>query len=123
MRDKSARQKDPKKLIDIGARLWTDRNLGKTGVSCDTCHANYKTFKSTVTQSFSHFVEMADDIVTLDQMINVCMENPMGTEPLAWNSTELSALNAYYTEWIKGYKAPANPCGMKNPCNPCGKRK
>lgn len=120
MRDKSNRQKDLGKLVKLGEKLWTDRSLGKTGVACDTCHAGYNTFRSTVTQPYPHTVEMADDIVTLDQMINVCMVNPMGTEPLAWNSTELSALNAYFTEWIKAYKAPANPCGMKNPCNPCG---
>lgn len=117
---RSDKQKDHKALVKLGQKLWEDRGLGKSGLSCDTCHAGYNTFKGTVTQSYPHYVEMADDILTLDQMINFCMENPMATEPLRWNSAELSALNAYYTEWIKGYKAPKNPCGMKNPCNPCG---
>ena len=46
-------------------------------------------------------------------------------KPLDPNSIKMTAMVAYYREYIKSYK-PGNPCSgkkMSNPCNPCaGKR-
>jgi cytochrome c len=61
---------------------------------------------------------MADDILTLDQMINFCMKNPMKGKPLGWNSQRMTALAAYVTAHSDGGAGGANPCAV-NPCNPC----
>ena len=58
---------------------------------------------------------MAGDIVTMDQMINFCMINPMKGKPLAWNSQEMTALGAYITANSKESAMPMmNPCAPKN---------
>ena len=111
--------KDYDSLAKLGASLWTDASLGKSGVSCSTCHPGGAGLKA---EQFPKFVAMADDIVTLDQMINFCMTNPMKAVPLKWNSAKMTALASYVKDHA-GQKEPAeNPCSMKNPCNmknPC----
>ncbi|MDH3973729.1 MAG: hypothetical protein OEV42_05565 [Deltaproteobacteria bacterium] len=65
---------------------------------------------------FPHYVEMPNDVVTLDQMINYCMEIPMEAKPLPWKSDKMTALAAYYQHLVKKHKGMKNPCSMKNPC-------
>ena len=119
--------KDPAKLASKGASLWGDASLGTSGNSCSTCHPNGAGLKST---PWPKFISMADDTLTVDQMINFCMLNPMKAKPLEWNSQKMTALAAYVAANSgKGGEA-VNPCAMKmmkNPCdmkgnmkNPCG---
>ncbi|HKZ46716.1 MAG TPA: cytochrome C peroxidase [Thermodesulfobacteriota bacterium] len=119
---------DNAKLIEMGEKLWNDTKLGTSGAACVLCHPHGKGLKKV---PFPKYLKMPDDILTLDQMINFCMENPMKGKPLAWNSVEITALAAYVQSHAKEEGEPANPCaaknpcGMKNPCgikNPCGKR-
>jgi cytochrome c len=60
---------------------------------------------------------MADDTLTLDQMINFCMINPMKGKRIEWNSQKMTALAAY----VASHSGATNPCSVKNPCgvNPC----
>ncbi len=105
-------------VVKKGARLWNDTRLGTSGISCASCHPNGALLTS---KPWPKHVKMTMDIVTLDQMINFCMMNPMKAKPLAWNSQKLTALAAYVTEQTA--KSGANPCSMLNPCamlNPCG---
>ena len=119
--------KDPAKLARQGNALWADATLGTSGNSCSTCHPNGAGLKST---PWPKFISMADDTLTVDQMINFCMLNPMKAKPLEWNSQKMTALAAYVAANSgKGGEA-VNPCAMKkmkNPCdmkgnmkNPCG---
>ena len=126
--------KDAAKLTRKGNALWADASLGTAGLSCSTCHPGGAGLKST---PWPKFIAMADDTLTVDQMINFCMTNPMKAEPLAWNSQKITALAAYVAANSgKGGEAVnpcaakqkmKNPCDMKNPCaakdkmkNPCG---
>ncbi len=103
--------KNYKKVVARGARLWNDTSLGTAGVSCASCHPNGALLNS---KPYPKHVKMTEDIVTLDQMINFCMMNPMKAKPLAWNSQKLTALAAYV---MKQSRAKGmNPCSMKNPC-------
>jgi len=127
------KQKNYKRLVKLGERLWKNEKLGTSGNSCDTCHASDDpeslNLEKKSTHSWPHYIGMPDDIVTLDQMINFCMVNPLKAKPLPANSVSMTALAAYYTEYAKknpaSGKNPCNPCGMKkhkrNPCNPCGR--
>src|SRR3989304_2910786 len=80
------------KLIEMVEKLWNDAKLGTSGTACATCHPDGKGLKNT---PFPKYLKMPDDILTLDQMINFCMKNPMKGKPLAWNSVEMTALAAY----------------------------
>ncbi|MBI5237543.1 MAG: hypothetical protein HY887_03880 [Deltaproteobacteria bacterium] len=101
--------KDAKSLRDEAIRLWKDTSLGRAGVSCSTCHPDGSGLKR---EPFPKYIKMADDIVTLDQMINFCMMNPMKGKPLSWNSVEMTALAAYVSDHAAGGEA-INPCRMK----------
>lgn len=109
-------------LVKKGVSLWADPSLGKSGASCSTCHPGGAGLKA---EPFPKYISMADDIITLDQMINFCMTNPMKAKPLVWNSVEITALASYVKANAKEAAAMKNPCSMKNPCNaknPCSKK-
>lgn len=82
-------------VIDYGKKLWKDPSLGKSGLSCATCHEGGRSFKETARKPYPHYVSMPNRVVTLDQMINFCMKVPMKAEPLAWDSEEMTAIAAY----------------------------
>ncbi len=103
---------DAKALMREAERLWKDASLGKAGVSCSTCHPDGNGLEK---EAFPRYIEMAGDILTLDQMINFCMTNPMKGKPLSWQSVEMTALAAYVRDHATGSEA-ANPCSMKQPC-------
>ena len=136
---------DKKKLIKMGKKLWNDPKLGKSGLSCMTCHDDYEALNLSRHHGiWPHNVPgMTNDIVTLTQMINFCMLNPMEGKQIDPNSIKMTAMQAYYTHYamqkhmnpcspsgMKHKMNPCNPCAMKskkhmnpcNPCNPCAKR-
>ncbi|MBW7957742.1 MAG: hypothetical protein H3C68_07600 [Deltaproteobacteria bacterium] len=86
-------------LMETADRLWKDTSLGTAGVSCSTCHPDGKDLRA---EPYPRRIEMANDILTLDQMINFCMTFPMKGEPLRWNSREMTALAAYVKAYAKG---------------------
>ena len=122
--------------VKLGKKLWNDPRLGKSGLTCGVCHVQGFQLNLDKVGPFPHYVGMPNDVVTLDQMINYCMKNPMAADPLAWDSVEMTALAAYYQDLVRQYrkgainpcsvnpcavKMKANPCAVKNPCgaNPC----
>ena len=114
--------KDHAQLVSMGKALWNKDTLGTSGFSCMTCHEDHEKLNiDRHNGSWPHYVHMSKDIVTLDQMINFCMINPMEGKQLDPNGIEMTAMSAYYAEYIRSFKpGAANPCA-KNACNPCGK--
>jgi cytochrome c len=104
---------DNAKLMEKGEKLWNNDKLGKSGVSCATCHSGDVPLKK---EPFPKYIKMADDILTLDQMINFCMINPIKGKPLSWESQEMTALAAYVQRLPKEEGEAMHPCGMKHPC-------
>lgn len=82
--------------VDAGKKLWNDETLGKSGMSCASCHSDYALLNLEKNQNYPHFVGMVGDVVSLDQMINYCMLNPIQGEEFAQNSKDLTALGAYF---------------------------
>ncbi|MEE8423807.1 MAG: cytochrome C peroxidase [Thermodesulfobacteriota bacterium] len=122
---RSGKIKSLNDAVNLGEKLWKDTKLGSSGLSCNTCHAGGNTYTKTALQVYPHFVSMPNDVVTLDQMINFCMINPMKGDPLPYGSKEMTALSAYFQnvslndiEKRLGSMS-ANPCAAKNACNPC----
>ena len=119
---RSERITDHKKLISIGEKLWNDTKLGKSGLSCMSCHAGNENlnFDSHHGEWPHNVPGMTDDILTLTQMINYCMINPMEGKQLDPNSVEMTAMAAFYLHLVKTHDH--HPCDM--PCgHPCGPRK
>jgi len=86
-----------------GEKLWNDESLGRSGMSCASCHSDYELLNLGKNQNFPHYVSMVDDVVSLDQMINYCMLNPMKGKQFEKNSKELTAMGAYYRAYRMQY--------------------
>jgi len=92
-----------RQAADAGAKMWKDDSLGTAGVACLSCHADNAMLNFDRNQNFPHYVAMVGDVVTLDQMINFCMLNPMQGEPFEANSKELTAMAAYFRAYRMQY--------------------
>ena len=88
---------------DLGKKMWSDESLGTSGLACLSCHADYEMLNLDRNQNFPHFVKMTNDVVTLDQMINYCMINPMKGKQFEKNSKELTAMAAYFRAYRMQY--------------------
>ena len=90
--------------VDLGKKMWSDdENMGTAGVACLSCHADFDLLNLEKRQNFPHYVKMVGDVVTLDQMINYCLLNPMKGKQLEKNSKELTAMAAYYRAFRMKY--------------------
>ena len=112
-------------LVKLGKKLWNDKSLGKSGLSCQVCHQQNQLFSASFAQPYPHKVKMAANMaglksLQLEEMVQLCMLVPMKADILPWGSQKLAALTAYTAVVQKGFKPSANPCAGKNPCNPCG---
>lgn len=83
---------DENNLYQYSTKLWSDTSLGTSGKSCASCHPDGALLSS---KPYPRYIEMTGDILTLDQMINFCMTNPMKAESLDWNSKDMTALALY----------------------------
>ncbi len=92
--------------VDLGKKMWSDdEGMGTAGVACLSCHADFDLLNLEKRQNFPHYVKMVGDVVTLDQMINYCLLNPMKGKQLEKNSKELTAMAAYYRAYRMKYLA------------------
>jgi len=89
--------------VAMGKKMWSDENLGTSEVACLSCHADHELLHLDRNQNFPHYVKMVGDVVTLDQMINYCMLNPMKGKQFEKNSKELTAMAAYYRAYRMQY--------------------
>lgn len=90
----------------LGEKMWNDdKGMGTAGVACLSCHADFDLLNLEKRQNFPHYVKMVGDVVTLDQMINYCLLNPMKGKQLEKNSKELTAMAAYYRAYRMQYLA------------------
>lgn len=88
---------------NAGKKLWNDETLGKSGLSCASCHSGYDNLNLDKRQNYPHFVGMVGDVVSLDQMINYCMLNPIQGKEFEQNSKDLTALAAYFRSYRMQY--------------------
>jgi len=90
--------------VAMGKKMWNDdEGMGTAGVACLSCHADYDLLNLEKRQNFPHYVKMVGDVVTLDQMINYCLLNPMKGKQLDQNSKEMTAMAAYYRAYRMKY--------------------
>ena len=92
-----------KQAAALGKKMWNDENLGTSGLACMSCHADHELLNLGKNQNYPHYVKMVGDVVSLDQMINFCMANPMKGKQFDKNSKELTAMGAYFRAYRMQY--------------------
>ena len=118
MKKEMEKAKDPemefKLAVKQGKALFNDPKLGTTDMNCSSCHKDggtvdvemgdmkLKAFDALNTH-YPKYVSMMgqiDKVITLDQMVNFCVTNPLKGKALAWDDQRLADLVAYCT-WVK----------------------
>ena len=88
-------------VVQQGRNLWTSPELGKNGVACAQCHPNGA---NSHPETYPKFQKQIGKVVTLPEMINWCIRNPLEGVPLELDSPEMTALVAYATYERRGVK-------------------
>ena len=94
------------KSIENGKKLFYDKTLGKSDMSCNSCHMEGGTMAGkmgdmsvsafdNLTADYPKYFGMAKRVMTLDQVVNWCIIMPMKGKALAWDDQKLTDLTAY----------------------------
>lgn len=92
--------------VENGKKLFNDKALGESGMTCNSCHMEGGTKDGKMgdksvpafdklAAKYPKFFMMANRVMTLDQVVNWCIMNPMQGKPLAWDDQKLTDLTAY----------------------------
>ncbi len=116
--EKMAQEADPKaelkKAAERGKALWSDASLGTTGQSCATCHADPAELAG-IAHKYPKYLKMGKKVVTLDQIVNLCIVNPMKGKALAWDDQRMADLVAFMATVAPGKEMPKEPKTEKEP--------
>lgn len=86
-------------VVKEGDALFHSNKLGKNTVSCDMCHPNAS---NTHPETYPKFQKQIGEVVSLRDMINWCIQNPLEGEPLAFDDPKMIAIEAYITYERRG---------------------
>ena len=84
-----------------GDALWHDGKLGSNGLACGNCHPDGS---ATNPHTWPKFQTNLGKVGTLRDMINWCIAVPMQGKPLALDSNDMVAMEAYATYMHQGVK-------------------
>lgn len=79
-------------VVEQGDKLFHGGLKSRNTVSCDQCHPNAT---NTHPETYPKFQQQLGKVAVLGEMINWCIMNPLESEPLALDSDEMIALQAY----------------------------
>ena len=88
-------------VVNEGDQLFHSGKLGGNGVSCDQCHPNAS---NTHPETYPKFQKQIGKVVSLFEMVNWCIRNPLEGKDLAANDPKMTALLAYMTYERRGVK-------------------
>jgi cytochrome c len=91
-------------VVKQGRAAFTDPNLGSNGVVCAQCHPNAA---NTHPETYPKFQKQLGKVISLWEMVNWCLRNPLEGKPLAADDPKMTALVAYITSERKGVKLDA----------------
>jgi|GEM_PF-757443 len=94
------------KSVENGKALFGDKSLGTTEMTCNSCHVEGGTKTgqmgkmaipafANVAAKYPKFFPMAKRVMTLSQVSNFCIVNPLKGEALKWDDQKLADLSAY----------------------------
>ncbi len=81
-------------VVTSGEKLFHSPELGTNKVSCDQCHPNAA---NTHPETYPKFQQQLGRVITLSEMINWCIQNPLEGEPLPLDDARMTALLSYIT--------------------------
>jgi len=88
-----------KRMIAKGYKVFHSQITGTNGISCDMCHPDAS---NTHPETYPKFQSQLKKVALLRDMINWCIEKPLEGTPLAHDSEEMKALEAYILSTRKG---------------------
>jgi cytochrome c len=86
-------------VVMEGEKLFHSPSLGKNKVSCDQCHPNGA---NTHPETYPKFQQQIGRVVSLFEMVNWCIQNPLEGDPLAAGDPKMVALVSYMTYERRG---------------------
>ncbi|TFH41777.1 MAG: cytochrome C [Chrysiogenales bacterium] len=97
-------QKEFDAAAKYGRQLWENSatfKLGTNKVSCAQCHPNAA---NTHPETYPKFQKQLGKVITIAEMVNWCIINPLEGKPLKLDSREMNALLAYIYSERRGVK-------------------
>ena len=88
-------------VVNEGDQLFHSGKLGGNGVSCDQCHPNAT---NTHPETYPKFQKQIGKVVSLFEMVNWCIRNPLEGKDLAADDPKMTALLAYMAYERRGVK-------------------
>jgi len=85
--------------VSNGDALWHSPKLGNNGLACANCHPDGSASNP---HTWPKFQTNLGKVGTLREMINWCVIVPMQGQPLAYDSAEMIAMEAYATYTHRG---------------------
>ena len=79
-------------VVQTGRELWVSPKLGTNGVACAQCHPNAA---NTHPETYPKFQQQIGRVVSLGEMFNWCLQQPLQGKPLALDDPRLVAMQAY----------------------------
>ena len=79
-------------VVKEGDKLFHSSTLGKNKVSCDQCHPNGA---NTHPETYPKFQKQLGRVISLFEMVNWCLRNPLEGDPLAADDPRMVALLSY----------------------------
>ncbi|MBS1152950.1 MAG: cytochrome [Myxococcaceae bacterium] len=97
--DQERWEKEYQTVVAKGRELWTSPKLGTNNVACAQCHPNAA---NTHPETYPKFQKQIGKVITLAEMINWCLRNPLQGKPLALDDPKMIAIEAYVAEERRG---------------------
>jgi cytochrome c len=91
-------------VVMEGEKLFHSAELGNNKVSCDQCHPNAA---NTHPETYPKFQQQIGRVITLSEMVNWCIQQPLEGQPLALDDPKMVALLSYITYERRG--VPLSP--------------
>ena len=88
-------------VVKDGRKVFTDNTLGTNTVTCNECHPNAS---NTHPETYPKFQKQLGKVVTIAEMINWCIANPLEGKRMAVDDARMTAIITYITEERKGVK-------------------
>ena len=92
-------QQEYMSVVNKGEVLFHGGLKSKNTVACDQCHPNAT---NTHPETYPKFQQQMGKVVTLSDMINWCIMNPLESQPLTADDPRLTAIQAYITHERRG---------------------
>ena len=86
-------------VVKKGRELWVSPDLGTNGVACAQCHPNAA---DTHPETYPKFQQQLGRVITLGEMVNWCLMNPLEGKTLKLDDPRMVAILAYVTYERRG---------------------